>query len=498
MTEQPHFLAVDLGASSGRVMAGTWDGTRFLLRELHRFANGPVAVQGRLYWDVLRLWDEIQTGLARHAGEGHAPPAAIGIDTWAVDFALLDGAGRLLGNPYHYRDRRTTGLPEWVDSRVAPARLFAQTGIQRLPINTLYQWASMRQSNDPQLAAAATLLLIPDLFHYWLTGQRVAEYTNATTSQFYDAQTGTWAYDLLAALDLPAAILPPVVAPGTRLGDLLPEVRERLGLRGPVPVIATATHDTASAVAAVPDLDAASVYISSGTWSLVGVETAQPILTEQAWRWNFTNEGGVGGTIRLLKNVGGLWLLQECRRHWEQAGHAYSWAALVAQAAAAPPLQSLVDPDAPEFLNPRDMSLTIRAYWPPYRAGRTHHARRAGTLLPGKSGPEIPLGGTGAGNVSRPPSNHDPHRRRRQPEYAAVPAYRRCLRAARSSPALLRPPRWAISWCRRWRPAICPISPPGGGRWRPRTAGSISRPQPSAAWDAAIRRFAALPTISPL
>jgi rhamnulokinase len=203
---------------------------------------------------------------------------------------------------------------------------------------------------------------MPDLFGYWLTGRMVAEYTNATTTQFYDARAGRWAADLLGALDLPAAILPPLVSPGTVLGELLPEVRERTGLPPGVPVIAVGTHDTASAVAAVPGLDERSAYISSGTWSLVGVETRAPILSERARALNFTNEGGVGGTIRLLKNVGGLWLLQECRRRWERDGATYTWPDLVTLAEQAPPLVSLVDPDAPDFLNPDDMPAALRAY----------------------------------------------------------------------------------------------------------------------------------------
>ena len=342
-------------------MLGAWDGTRFALHELHRFPNDPVAVHGHLYWDVLRLWHEIQAGLARYAAEYTAPPAGIGIDTWAIDFGLLDGAGRLLGNPHHYRDRRTTGIAEAVDARVPPDELYRITGIQRLPFNTLYQLVSMRQAGDVRLDVARTLLLLPDLFGYWLTGRAVAEYTNATTTEFYDAGTGGWATDLLTALDLPATILPPLVPPGTVLGELLPEVRERTGLPA-VPVIAVGTHDTASAVAAVPGLDARSAYISSGTWSLVGVETRAPILTERARALNFTNEGGVDGTIRLLKNVGGLWLLQECRRRWERDGQHYSWPDLVTLAEQAPPLVSLVDPDAPDFLNPDDMPAALRAY----------------------------------------------------------------------------------------------------------------------------------------
>src|SRR5436190_14806629 len=366
MSDTANFLAIDLGASSGRVILGQYAGAtgaqRFELHELHRFWNGPVHVMGHIHWDVLRLWDEINRGIARYAAQYNEPLTGIGVDSWAIDFGLLDEAGRLLGNPYHYRDRRTEGMPDAVDRHVPPQKLYAKTGIQRLPINTLYQLASMRNANDPQLAVAKTLPLIPDLFHYWLTGRAVAEYTNATTTQFFDAIKGRWASEILEALDIPAGILPPVVAPGTVLGEVLPEVRERAGLKHQVPVIAVGTHDTASAVAAVPGLDERSMYISSGTWSLVGIETREPILTEWARDANFTNEGGVSETIRFLKNVSGLWLLQECLRHWRQEGQTYTWPALEALGAQAPPLRSIVDPDAPEFLSPLDMREAIRAY----------------------------------------------------------------------------------------------------------------------------------------
>lgn len=375
MNNTSTFIAIDIGASSGRVMAGSYDGQRFAIEELHRFANGPVEHGGHLHWDVSRLWHDVRAGLARYAQHSAAPLAGIGIDTWAVDFALLDAAGRLLGNPYHYRDRRTDGVPALVDARVPPDRLYAHTGIQRMQINTLYQLVSMRLADDPQLDAAATLLLIPDLFHYWLTGQQVAEYTNATTTQCLDARARTWAADLLEDLGVPTGILPPLVAPGTPLGELLPSVRDEVGLRGPAPVLATATHDTASAVAAVPGLDERSAYISSGTWSLVGVELPEPILSERAAALNFTNEGGVGGTIRFLKNVGGLWLVQECQRQWQAEGRAYSWPELIALAGAAPPLGSLVDPDAPAFLSPGDMPAAIRDF-----------CRRTGQPAPASAG----------------------------------------------------------------------------------------------------------------
>ena len=362
MSQTANFIAIDIGASSGRVMLGRWDGTRFELHELHRFPNGGIEEQDSLHWDAARLWHEIKVGLRTYASQHGEPLAGIGIDTWAVDFGLLDADGRLLGNPYHYRDRRTEGIPQYVDQRISPERLYAQTGMQRLPFNTLYQLVSMQQRNDPQLAAAQTLLLMPDLFHYWLTGKQIAEYTNATTTQFFDARQRRWATDLLQELGLPTHILPPVVEPGTVLGNLLPQVQAEVGLQHDVKVIASASHDTASAVAAVPNLDDRSAYISSGTWSLVGVETATPILNEQARRLSFTNEGGVDGTIRLLKNVGGLWLLQECQRRWQHEGQQFTWPELVAQAASVTPLRSLIDPDAPDFLNPADMPAAIQGY----------------------------------------------------------------------------------------------------------------------------------------
>ncbi|MBX0329269.1 rhamnulokinase [Oscillochloris sp. ZM17-4] len=360
MADTTNFIAVDIGASSGRVMLGRWDGARLALEELRRFWNGADEQgDGHLHWDAPRLLDEIRAGLAAYAARSSAPLAGIGIDTWAVDYGLLDGQGRLLGDPYAYRDWRTQGVPAQVDLIIPPERLYAITGIQRLPFNTIYQLFSAR--GDPQLAAAETLLLMPDLLGYWLTGRRVAEYTNATTTQLIDARTRTWSVELLDVLGLPARLLPPLVEPGTVLGNLLPEIRDAAGLTYDVPVIAVGTHDTASAVAAVPGLDQQSAYISSGTWSLVGVELPAPILSDEARALSVTNEGGVGGTIRLLKNVGGLWLLQECQRQWEREGQMCTWPQLVALAERAAPLRSIVDPDAPEFLAPADMPAAIRA-----------------------------------------------------------------------------------------------------------------------------------------
>jgi rhamnulokinase len=362
MKHSTNFLAVDLGASNGRVLLGRWDGSRFELHELHRFANGPVNILDSLHWDVLQLWSEIKTGLARYAQQWNEPLAGIGLDTWGVDYALLDSAGRLLGNPYHYRDARTDGMVERACELAGRDAIFNATGIQFMQLNTLYQLLSMVERRDPQLAAAETLLMLPDLFHYWLTGRRVAEYTIASTSQMLDARSRTWSTELLATFGISSAILPPVTMSGAVLGELRPEVVAEAGLRQAPPIIAVGSHDTASAVAAVPGLDGRSAYISSGTWSLVGVETPQPVIDQRALTLNFTNEGGVSGDIRLLKNVTGLWLLQESRRQWQREGRDYSWQELLALAAQAQPFRSLIDPDVRDFLSPGDMPAAVRAY----------------------------------------------------------------------------------------------------------------------------------------
>lgn len=361
MTELAHFIAIDIGASSGRVILGRWDGTRFTLEEIHRFPNGMIERDGHLFWDVNRLWHEVQHGLRTYAR--HEPSSrliSIGIDTWAVDYGLIDEAGNLIGDPFAYRDARNEGMAERVDAIIPPTELYERTGLQRLPFNTLYQVYAERQGD--RLPRAATMLLIPDLFHYWLTGKRVAEYTNASTTMFLDARRRVWATDLLELLGIPTHLLPPLVMPGTPLGPLVLELREALGLPGNITVVAVGTHDTASAVAAVPHLDAQSAYISSGTWSLVGVEHSEPLINEAARRLNVTNEGGVYGTIRLLKNVSGLWLLQECQRCWQADGLNLSWDEIIAQAAAAPAGRSYIDPDAPEFLAVGDMPARIREY----------------------------------------------------------------------------------------------------------------------------------------
>ena len=361
MAETANFLAVDLGASSGRVLLGTLSGERFELRELHRFTNGPVRVKTSLYWNPLELWTQIQNALSKYARDVTAPLEGIGVDTWGVDFALLDGRGDLLGNPHHYRDKRTDGMMERVFEHVPKLELYRRTGLQFMQINTLYQLYSMRES--PQLAAAATLLMMPDLFHYWLTGEAVGETTVASTSQLLNATTRAWDTELLEILGLPGHILPPLVSPGTVLGTLHPGVAKDTQLSPDTPVIAPASHDTASAFAAI---SGGGMFISSGTWSLVGTEIAEPILSTEALALDFTNESGVGdgnrGSVRLLKNVAGLWLLQECRKQWAAAGHNATWEELLALGERAPAFHSLIDPGAETFLNPDNMPDAVRTF----------------------------------------------------------------------------------------------------------------------------------------
>ncbi len=355
MSDSHTLLAVDLGASSGRVLKGTLTRERLELSELHRFPNGAVRLGNAFYWNALGLWSEILHALEHYSRSTDQPLSGLGVDTWGVDFGLLDRKGTLLGNPYHYRDPRTDGLMEAVFAQVPKTEIYARTGIQFMQINTLYQLYSMRDS--PQLGAAETLLLMPDLFHYWLSGERCGEITIASTGQFLDARSRTWDTELLGRLGLPSQILPPLVSPGTILGTLQPGVARATGLGPDTPVIAPASHDTASAVAAIP---AGGLFISSGTWSLVGTEVGEPVLSEAAHQRDFTNESGVAGTVRLLKNTAGLWLLLECRRIWRKAGQDDSWDTLLAQAQQVPTFRSLIDPGAETFLNPENMVEAIR------------------------------------------------------------------------------------------------------------------------------------------
>ena len=354
------FAAADLGAQSGRVAVGRFDGERISVTEVHRFANVPVRAGETLYWDILRLYQDVVDGLraaAREAGRVDS----VAVDSWGVDFGLLDRRGRLLQNPVHYRDARRARAMEPALERIAPRELYERTGIQLMPINTVFELSAMAADDDAALAGADTLLFVPDLLHHWLCRVRTSEYTNATTSQCFDPRTGAWAGDLLERLGVPSRILPELVAAGTRLAPLARDVAADTGLAG-AGVVAVATHDTASAVAAVPFRAGGSAFISSGTWSLVGLEVPEPLIDDASFAANLTNEGGVGGTFRLLRNVTGLWLLEECRRVWAQQGEEYSFDQLVALTKAAPPFASFIEPNDPVFAEPGDMPARVRAF----------------------------------------------------------------------------------------------------------------------------------------
>lgn len=353
------YLAFDLGAESGRAMLGSLQGGELRLEELHRFPNTPVRVLNALHWDALRLFHEIRQGMSAAGRERRSPLEGIGIDTWGVDFALLGSDGSLCGNPRHYRDARNNGMLDRALTVVPREEIFARTGVQFMQINTLVQLYAMRTAEDPALASARTLLMIPDLFNYWLTGVARSEITIASTSQLYNPREKRWAVDLLEKLGLPASILPPLAPPGSTLGPLTASAAEGTGLSG-VPVFAGASHDTASAVAAAPAEGRDWLYISSGTWSLMGAELDEPAIDAAVLEANLTNEAGAAGTVRLLRNIAGLWLLQECRRAWALEGAEFSYEELAQKAAEARPFAAILDPDA--FLEPGDMPRRIAEY----------------------------------------------------------------------------------------------------------------------------------------
>jgi rhamnulokinase len=351
-----HFLAIDLGAESGRVMLGRLESGLLSVDEVCRFPNEPVRHHRSLQWDMLRLWLEIRRGLDQAAV--HAPES-VGIDTWGCDYALLGEHGSLLENPYHYRDSRTDGVMEEVWQRVSRERIYATTGIQFLTFNTLYQLYAACRATPKLIAAATRFGTIPDLLNYWMTGELAAEYTMATTTQFIAAKTRGWATGLLDDLDIPTRLLPALVEPGTLVGKVRRDVCAALA---GTPVVVPACHDTGSAVASV-FAGGKTAFISSGTWSLLGTELDAPVMTPKARDLNFTNEGGVCGTTRLLKNIGGLWLLQACRRSWAASGHELGYEALLAGAASEPhAFRSLFDPDHRGFFQPPDMVAAIGDY----------------------------------------------------------------------------------------------------------------------------------------
>ncbi|MGO4544559.1 rhamnulokinase family protein [Paenibacillus sp. 2TAB23] len=353
-------LAFDLGASSGRALLGRLNNGKIEVEELHRFPNDPVQVGDRLQWDILRLLHELKQSLLK-VKHREIRLQSLAIDSWAVDFGLIGSNGELLGNPYHYRDHHTDGVMEQVAGELTASAIFEKTGIQFLPFNTIYQLAALKKANSPLLRDAKHFLMIPDLLRYFLTGEMYNEFSNASTTQLYNPLTESWDAELIQAIGLSPDLFGSVVQPGAQVGSLRTSLCEELGIES-VPVYAAAEHDTGSAVAAVPALDRSFAYLSCGTWSLMGTEVNAPVINELAQQLNFTNEGGAYGTYRLLKNIMGLWVLQECRRAWERAGISYTFPELVKLADEAEPFGACIDPDDPLFLHPGDMPARIAEY----------------------------------------------------------------------------------------------------------------------------------------
>lgn len=357
------FIGIDLGAGSGRVMLGALESGKLRLEEVHRFQNDPVKLPGALHWDFLGLLREIQRGIAAAAEKAGGRVDGIGVDTWGVDFGLLDRSGNLLASPVHYRDSRTDGMMEEVFGKIPRKTIFEETGIQFLPLNTLYQLAAVRKRSPEVLDAAGKLLLMADLVHYFLTGRAVAEFTLATTSQMWNPVKGAWSKQVVDAVGVAEKILPEVVPPGSRLATLSEEITRETGLKEAPPVIASACHDTAAAIAAVPaTIESHWGYLSSGTWSLLGVELSAPEITSRALQHNFTNEGGVAGTTRFLRNINGLWLVQECRKCWAREGKDLDYGTLTEMARKAGPARSFILPGAPGFFAPDNMPAAIRDF----------------------------------------------------------------------------------------------------------------------------------------
>ena len=352
-------LAFDFGASSGRAIIGCFDGDKITLQEIHRFSNDPVSVGGTVYWDVLRLFHEIKQGIIKAKIAGGFD--SIGIDTWGVDFGLIDSEGKLMENPVHYRDARTVGLVDEAFKTMPKEKLYGITGIQFMELNTLFQLISLKKYRPWMLERAEKMLFMPDLFGYMLTGKMCAEYSIASTSQLIDLGKRTWSKEILAAFGIKESIFAPLVQPGTVLGELSKEICEECGV-DPVPVISVCGHDTQSAITSVPCEDGDFAFLSSGTWSLFGTELDKPIVNETSMNINITNEGGFGGSTGFLKNIIGLWLIQESRRQWKREGKEYSYADLEKLALAAEPFKCFIDPDAPEFVPHGNIPERVREF----------------------------------------------------------------------------------------------------------------------------------------
>jgi len=358
MAEKANYIAVDLGAESGRVMLGRITDGRLTLEQVHRFSNGPVEQKGTLRWDFNRLMSEIKTGIGQAAQAADGKVAGIGVDTWGVDFGLLGADGQLLEAPYHYRDSRTNGVMDKAFALMPKRRVYENTGIQFMQLNSLYQVLAMRLANSPVLARTDRLLFMADLVSYFLCGQAFGEYTLASTSQMMDMKTGRWSQPIFDELGLPLKIMPGITMPGVVVGNLTDAVAKEIGC-GKIPVIAVGSHDTASAVLGVPARGEKWAYLSSGTWSLMGVELPRAIVNDKTFQYEFTNEGGVENTIRLLKNIMGLWLVQECKRQWQREGQDLAYGELARMAAQAQPFFGYVNCDNSDFLAPGDMPARI-------------------------------------------------------------------------------------------------------------------------------------------
>lgn len=356
-----NMLAVDFGASSGRTIWGEFTGSKLSVQEIHRFANEPVELGGSLYWDFLRLFHELKKGIRSFKQVSSYNPDSIAVDTWGVDYGLVDGNGSLLGHPYHYRDARTNTAMEDCFKTISKSELFARTGIQPLQFNTIFQLLAWEQHRIHAVGEDVRLLFTPDLFHFYLSGVKVTEYTIASTSGLLDPAQRSWNMELLGKLPFARSLFTDIVMPGTLLGGLRRELSDELNI-GSVPVVASASHDTASAVVSIPALTNNYAFISCGTWSLMGVETDEPVINEWSERWSFTNEGGAEQKIRLLKNIMGLWLLQECKRHWELEGESLTYAQMQQMAAMETANVSYVDPEDPVFLAPGNMPERILSY----------------------------------------------------------------------------------------------------------------------------------------
>jgi sugar (pentulose or hexulose) kinase len=361
MAEKANYIAVDLGAESGRVMLGSIEGGKLSLEEMHRFNNGPIEKQGSLRWDFDRLLTEVKTGIGMAARRTAGSVRGIGVDTWGVDFGLIGADGKLIEAPYHYRDSRTNGMMDKAFEVMPKRDIYQHSGIQFMQLNSLYQLLALRMAKSQALAKTKKLLFMADLFSYFLCGKALGEYTLASTSQMMDMQTGKWSQPIFKKLALPMEIMPPVVMPGMVVGELTDAVAKEIGC-GKIPVIAVGSHDTASAVLGVPAAGGKWAYLSSGTWSLMGVELPKAIINDKTFQHEFTNEGGIENTIRLLKNIMGLWLVQECKRQWQREGEDLSYAQLTEMASKAKPFIAHVDCDCSDFLSPGDMPARINKY----------------------------------------------------------------------------------------------------------------------------------------